>query len=92
MVGTELKQKLLARLRRVEGQVSGVSRMIEQDRYCMDVLAQTRAVISAMRKVEQEILKNHMQTCVAEAFDNGDAAERDRRIAEVIRSIDTLAG
>ena len=90
MLNDELKTRLQSRLRRVEGQVSGVGRMVDQDRYCMDILAQTRAIISAMRKVEQEILKNHMQTCVTEAFDHGDTAERERKIAEVIRSIDTL--
>ncbi|AFG38223.1 metal-sensitive transcriptional regulator [Spirochaeta africana] len=92
MIDMDLKTRLQSRLRRVEGQVSGVARMVEQDRYCMDVLAQTRAIISAMRKVEQEILKNHMQTCVIEAFEHGDTAERERKIAEVIRSIDTLGG
>ena len=86
----EAKSKLQTRLKRAGGQIQGIQKMLDEDRYCMDIMAQTRAVISAMRRFEQEILRNHMQTCVTEAFEHGDDSDREQKIAEVIRALDTL--
>lgn len=84
-----VKKAQLARLSRIEGQVRGVARMVEDDRYCIDVINQVRAVRAAIDKVEQEILHDHLQNCVAHAFEAG--SERDRRIKidEVIEVLDS---
>jgi DNA-binding FrmR family transcriptional regulator len=72
------KRGLLRRLARVEGQVRGVARMVEDDRYCVDVLTQLAAVHQALRQVSRELLRGHMQHCVREAFASGEPGEGDR--------------
>jgi len=79
-----IKKSQLARLSRVEGQVRGVSRMVEEDRYCIDVLTQIRAVRAALHKVEQEILHEHLNHCVAHAFHAGSERDRQIKIEELI--------
>ncbi len=66
----------------------GVSRMVEEDRYCIDVLIQIRAVRAALDKVEQAILSDHLQHCVAHAFHGGSEKERQTKIDEVIELLD----
>src|SRR5579872_7348992 len=66
------KSSVSARLRRIEGQVGGLLRMVEEDRYCVDVLTQINAVRAALHKVEAEILRDHVSHCVAGAFTSGD--------------------
>src|SRR6478736_7056057 len=78
-----LKKSQLARLGRIEGQVRGVSRMIEQDRYCIDVLTQIRAVRAALDKVEQATLNDHLQHCVTHAFNAGSDKDRQIKIDEI---------
>ena len=85
---TASKEQLLNRLARVEGQVRGVSRMVEEDRYCIDVINQVRAVRAALDKVEQEILHDHLQHCVAHAFHGGSERERQIKIEELIEVLD----
>ncbi len=82
------KPKLLNRLNRVEGQVRGVARMVEEDRYCIDILTQIRALKAALGKVESEILKTHVEHCVAEAMASGDPAEQRRKADELIELLD----
>jgi len=77
-------ENLLKRLSRIEGQVRGISRMIEQDRYCIDILHQIQAVRAAMGKVESQILKNHAAHCVAEAIASGDEAEQRVKFGELV--------
>ena len=72
------------RLARIEGQVRGLSRMIDEDRYCIDVLTQVKAVQAALRKVEGELLSDHADHCLAEAIASGDVAERERKVSELI--------
>ena len=83
-----IKKSQLARLSRIEGQVRGVTRMVEEDRYCIDVLTQIRAVRAAIDKVEQEILHDHLQHCVAHAFHGGSARDRQVKIEELIEVLD----
>lgn len=66
----------LPRLNRISGQIEGVKKMIEGGRYCPDILMQLRAVRSALRAVESNILQKHLQHCVAESFRTGEAAEQ----------------
>lgn len=74
----------ITRLRKIEGQVRGVVRMIEERRYCIDVLTQIHAIKAALAKVEDEILKDHAENCVEEAITSGDAAEQRRKFAELV--------
>ena len=83
-----LKKSQLARLGRIEGQVRGVARMIEEERYCIDVLTQIRAVRAALDKVEQETLSDHLQHCVAHAFHAGSERDRQTKIEELIEVLD----
>ena len=76
--------KLLPRLARIQGQVGGIARMIEQDRYCIDILTQMQAIKSALRKVEEELLKGHSDHCVAQAIRSGNEKDARRKFAELI--------
>ena len=76
--------KLLNRLSRIEGQVRGVTRMLEQGRYCIDVLTQIRAVRAALARVETEMLKAHLDHCIEDAIVSGDVAEQRKKAGELI--------
>ena len=84
MMDDRKKEQVAARLRRIEGQIRGIQKMVQEDRYCMDIVAQTRAVVSALRAVEDVIMENHMNTCVADAFRSSDPAEQREKIDEVM--------
>ncbi len=77
----------LSRLSRIEGQVRGVARMIEEQRYCIDILTQMRAIKAALNKVESEILKDHADHCVADAIKSGDAKEQTEKFNELVELI-----
>ena len=81
---THKDPKLLARLARIEGQVRGVARMIEEERYCIDVLNQVQAVKAALRKVEADLLKGHASHCVAHAIHSGDVEDQKRKFDELV--------
>lgn len=72
------------RLARIEGQVRGLSRMIEDDRYCIDVLTQVKAVQAALKKVEGELLIDHADHCLAAAIASDDQDEREKKVAELV--------
>jgi CsoR family transcriptional regulator, copper-sensing transcriptional repressor len=78
------KDKTLDRLSRLEGQVRGVAKMVETDRYCMDILAQTAAIRSAVLGVEKLVLENHARHCVESAIASGDAGEQRAKFDELI--------
>jgi DNA-binding FrmR family transcriptional regulator len=71
-VDLELKDKNLKRLRRIEGQVRGLQRMLEEDRYCADVMTQIASVQEALRSVGRELMRNHLKHCAASAIRQGD--------------------
>ena len=81
---TEIKPKVLNRLSRIEGQVRGLSRMVEEDRYCIDVLTQLQAVRAALSRVEGQVLKDHMDNCVMGAIAGDDLADRKAKASELI--------
>jgi CsoR family transcriptional regulator, copper-sensing transcriptional repressor len=81
---TKPDRKLLSRIARVEGQVRGIGRMIEEDRYCIDILNQMQAIKAALRKVEEEILKGHAAHCVAHAIKSGNAKDQTRKFSELV--------
>ncbi len=78
------KEANLRRLSRIEGQVRGISRMIAEDRYCIDVLQQMQAIKAAFVKVEDAILKDHAATCVASAIKADDHEEQRKKFDELI--------
>ena len=85
------KPKLLNRLRRIEGQVRGLARMVEEDRYCIDVLTQLRAIRAALARVESEMLKGHLDHCIESAIVSGDQAEQRRKASELIELLERAA-
>ncbi len=78
------KQKTLQRLSRIEGQVRGIARMVDENRYCIDIMTQIAAVQAALRKVEEDLLRNHVNHCVEHAIRTGDAEDQRRKVAELI--------
>ena len=83
----EIKTSCAKRLRRIEGQVRGLSRMVEEDRYCIDVVTQIAAVKAALRRVEEEILRDHVSHCVEHAIESGNKAEQRRKIEELMEVV-----
>lgn len=71
-------------LKRIEGQVRGLQKMIEDDRYCIDVVTQIEAVRSALSRVESDLLRQHLQHCVHKAMSSKDRAEQDRVVEELV--------
>jgi CsoR family transcriptional regulator, copper-sensing transcriptional repressor len=85
------RSDVMKRLRRIEGQVGGLHRMVESDRYCVDVLTQINAVRAALHKVEERILHDHVSHCVADAFASGDVMEQRVKVEELITTIGRMA-
>jgi len=80
----EIKAPCLRRLKRIEGQVRGLARMVEQDRYCIDIVTQISAVRAALRRVEEEVLRDHVAHCVEHAVSSGNKADQRRKISELM--------
>ncbi|HRF08379.1 MAG TPA: metal-sensitive transcriptional regulator [Xanthobacteraceae bacterium] len=80
----EAKSETLKRLNRIAGQVRGLAGMVEDDRYCIDILTQLSAVRAALRKVEDAILRDHVGHCVEGAIKSGDKAEQRKKVAELM--------
>jgi DNA-binding FrmR family transcriptional regulator len=80
----DIKTSCGKRLSRIEGQVRGLARMVEDDRYCIDIVTQISAVRAALRRVEEEVLKDHVSHCVEHAISSGDKADQRRKIAELM--------
>jgi len=80
-----VKKSAAARLSRIEGQVRGIARMVAEDRYCIDVLNQIEAVKAALKKVQDEILRDHIETCVEHAITSGDVKDQRRKVAELVQ-------
>lgn len=84
----ENRPAALKRLSRIEGQVRGVARMIEQDRYCVDVLGQTAAIKSAIKAVEKLVIADHTSHCIEDAINSGDPAAQRVKFLELIKIIE----
>jgi len=78
------KGSVLKRLLRIEGQVRGLARMVEEDRYCIDLVTQISAVRAALRRVEEEMLRDHVAHCVENAIAGGNKTEQRRKVAELM--------
>ena len=85
------KDALVKRLHRIEGQVRGIERMLEEDRYCIDILTQIGAVSTALESLGFRILDEHVKHCVAGALASGDAVEADAKAAELLDAVHRFA-
>jgi CsoR family transcriptional regulator, copper-sensing transcriptional repressor len=83
----ETKKTCRARLNRIEGQVRGLSKMVDEDRYCIDVVDQVRAVIAALKKVEGEILRDHIAHCVEHAIRSGNKVAQREKVEELVQTL-----
>lgn len=81
----EIKHQLLTRLRRIEGQTRGVQRMVEEEKYCVDIMNQITGVQSALEQVSLLLMQNHLEQCITEAIVEGKGAEKISEIMDVIR-------
>jgi CsoR family transcriptional regulator, copper-sensing transcriptional repressor len=88
----DTRKACLARLRRIEGQVRGIARMVEDDRYCIDVLNQLIAVRAALRRVEDVVLKDHVEHSVEHAIGSGDAEEQRKKVGELLEVFGRYGG
>lgn len=80
----DTKISVRKRLNRVEGQVRGLSRMVDEDRYCIDIVTQIAAVKAALRRIEEVVLSDHVSHCVEEAIASGDPAAQREKVAELM--------
>jgi len=80
----EARARIVNRLRRIEGQVAGVARMVEGDRYCIDILTQLQAVKAALSKVEDAVLQEHAAHCITSAIKSGNVAEQQAKFSELV--------
>ena len=80
----DIKASVQKRLGRIEGQVRGLTRMVEDDRYCIDIVTQISAVRAALRRAEEEILRDHVAHCVEHAITAGDKTDQRRKVAELM--------
>ena len=84
MINEETKAKVLGRLRRIEGQVQGLQRMVDNEAYCVDILMQIAAAQGALEQVEKLLLGRHIESCVADAVRSGSKSERRQKIDELL--------
>lgn len=85
MINTEVKERALKRLNRIEGQIGGVKKMVEQEQYCIDIVNQINAVRRALEQVALDVMKRHIESCVAESILEKKGGQK---IEELIKSID----
>jgi CsoR family transcriptional regulator, copper-sensing transcriptional repressor len=90
-VDPEIKDRNLKRLRRIEGQVRGLQRMVEEERYCADVLTQLSSVHEALRGVAREVMRNHLKHCAATAIRSGDRDAQEEMYDELLELMYTHA-
>ena len=92
MIDTTTKAKAIGRLRRIEGQVQGLQRMIDGEAYCVDILLQVAAVQGALEQVEKLLLGRHIETCVTDALRSGSKGDRQRKIGELLDVVTRFRG
>ncbi|HMN39039.1 MAG TPA: metal-sensitive transcriptional regulator [Hyphomicrobium sp.] len=84
----DMADACLKRLNKIEGQVRGIAHMVEEKRYCIDVITQIAAVRAALRRVEEAVLKDHISHCVQHAIESGNPAEQRKKITELMDVIE----
>ncbi|HKU38125.1 MAG TPA: metal-sensitive transcriptional regulator [Polyangiales bacterium] len=86
------KHKVLARMHRISGQLAGMARMVEEDRYCVDVLLQIASAQAALGQAAKLILRSHIETCVRDALASGKSTEREHKLDELMDVLSRYAG
>lgn len=84
MMDADTKGKALGRLRRIEGQIQGIQRMVDEEKYCVDILLQLSAVQGAVEQVQKLVLGQHIESCVSEAIRSGNTRERAKKVGELL--------
>ena len=92
MIDDETKVKALGRLRRIEGQVQGIQRMVEEEKYCVDILLQLTAVEGAVAQVQRLLLGRHIESCVADAIRSGSTRDRQKKVEELLDVFSRFSG
>jgi DNA-binding FrmR family transcriptional regulator len=92
MMDGETKVKALGRLRRIEGQVQGIQRMVEEEKYCVDILLQLTAVEGAVEQVQRLLLGRHIESCVADAIRSGSTRDRQKKVDELLDVFSRFSG
>jgi DNA-binding FrmR family transcriptional regulator len=92
VIDDETRGKALGRLRRIEGQVQGIQRMVEEDKYCVDILLQLTAVQGAVEQVQRLLLGRHIESCVAEAVRSGSTRDRQKKMDELLEVFSRFGG
>ncbi|MBI1725945.1 MAG: metal-sensitive transcriptional regulator [Candidatus Rokubacteria bacterium] len=92
MIDDETKVKALGRLRRIEGQVQGIQRMVEEEKYCVDILLQLTAVEGAVEQVQRLLLGRHIESCVADAIRSGNTRDRQKKVDELLEVFSRFSG
>jgi DNA-binding FrmR family transcriptional regulator len=92
VIDDETKAKALGRLRRIEGQVQGIQRMVEEEKYCVDILLQLTAVEGAVEQVQRLLLGRHIESCVAEAIRSGSTRDRQKKVDELLDVFSRFSG
>jgi DNA-binding FrmR family transcriptional regulator len=92
VIDDETKVKALGRLRRIEGQVQGIQRMVEEEKYCVDILLQLTAVEGAVAQVQRLLLGRHIESCVADAIRSGSTRDRQKKVDELLDVFSRFSG
>jgi DNA-binding FrmR family transcriptional regulator len=92
VIDDETRGKALGRLRRIEGQVQGIQRMVEEDKYCVDILLQLTAVQGAVEQVQRILLGRHIESCVADAIRSGSTRDRQKKVDELLGVFSRFGG
>jgi DNA-binding FrmR family transcriptional regulator len=92
MMDEETKGKTLGRLRRIEGQVQGIQRMVVEEKYCVDILLQLMAVQGAVEQVQKLVLAQHIESCVSDAIRSGNARDRQKKVDELLEVFSRFSG
>ena len=83
-MNNDTKEAVQKRLHRIEGQVRGVAKMVDESRYCIDIMTQISAIRAALRRVEEEVLRDHVSHCVEDAIKSGDQNNQRQKVTELI--------
>lgn len=84
MLLPEYKSKALRRLKIIQGQIGGVTKLVDEERYCLDILTQIAAIQEALRGVSKEVVRNHLETCVTESIKNGHGEEHYKELTDIM--------
>ena len=85
------KEALIKRLHRIEGQVRGIEKMVEEERYCIDILTQIAAANTALERLALKLLEGHVNHCVADALASGDAAAAQQKTADLLAAVERFS-